>query len=892
MTLCGMISEKQKKRNGRKMNVDRSTLSPMMQQYFDVKDKYPGHIVFFRLGDFYEMFFDDAVVVSKALELTLTGRDCGQVERAPMCGIPYHSAEIYIKKLIDLGYRVAICEQMEDPKLVKGLVKRDVIRIVTPGTLTESNLLDDSKNNFIAALYVNGGAASICFADISTGTAELFIYKDRSETELSEAIINEISRFAPAELLVNTEAKKLGQVIDFIRTRMELTETVLEDDKFDRSLHLGTLLAQFSAESLSDMNVDENDDCSVAALCGLFYYISDTQRAAVGRFTELVTCSDKRFMEIDLTARRNLELTETLRNKERRGSLIWVLDHTRTSMGKRLLKSYIEQPLLKPAAIIDRLDAVEELYNDPVMQGELGDALEGVYDLERLMTRVVYKTATPRDVKALAKTAEQMPLIKSLIANCRTALLKGLESRIHELKEIAALVDNAISDDPPQVVKDGGVIKDGFNPELDRLRGIIKNGRSIIDDIENREKEKTGIKNLKIGYNRVFGYYIEVTKSYYDLVPAEYIRKQTLANCERFITDELKKAEEEISGASEKTLVMEAEIFAEVRDFIGSRLTEVQETAQAAAALDVLCSFAEVSMRNRYVKPDIVLDGTLDIKGGRHPVVEQMITGEMYVPNDVYLDTDSRRMAIITGPNMAGKSTFMRQTALIVLMAQIGCFVPADSARISIADRIFTRVGASDDLTAGQSTFMVEMSEVAEILKHATRQSLVILDEVGRGTSTFDGISIATAVAEYIANKKKIGCKTLFATHYHELIGLEGRVEGVKNYSVAVKKYGESIKFLRKIVEGGVDDSYGIEVAKLAGLPKGVVARAKELLADMEAEKYASGAAPLKKEEEQQISFGSMKEEQVLSRLRKTNPDEYSPRDALLLLQELCDMLN
>ena len=864
----------------------------MMQQYFDVKDKYPGHIVFFRLGDFYEMFFDDAVVVSKALELTLTGRDCGQEERAPMCGIPYHSAEIYIKKLIDLGYRVAICEQMEDPKLVKGLVKRDVIRIVTPGTLTESNLLDDSKNNFIAALYVNGGAASICFADISTGTAELFIYKDRSETELSEAIINEISRFSPAELLVNTEAKKLSQVIDFIRTRMELTETVLEDDKFDRSLHLGTLLAQFSAESLSDMNVDENDDCSVAALCGLFYYISDTQRAAVGRFTELVTCSDKRFMEIDLTARRNLELTETLRNKERRGSLIWVLDRTRTSMGKRLLKSYIEQPLLKPAAIIDRLDAVEELYNDPVMQGELGDALEGVYDLERLMTRVVYKTATPRDVKALAKTAEQMPLIKSLIANCRTALLKGLEGRIHELKEIAALVDNAISDDPPQVVKDGGVIKDGFNPELDRLRGIIKNGRSIIDDIENREKEKTGIKNLKIGYNRVFGYYIEVTKSYYDLVPAEYIRKQTLANCERFITDELKKAEEEISGASEKTLVMEAEIFAEVRDFIGSRLTEVQETAQAAAALDVLCSFAEVSMRNRYVKPDIVLDGTLDIKGGRHPVVEQMITGEMYVPNDVYLDTDSRRMAIITGPNMAGKSTFMRQTALIVLMAQIGCFVPADSARISIADRIFTRVGASDDLTAGQSTFMVEMSEVAEILKHATRQSLVILDEVGRGTSTFDGISIATAVAEYIANKKKIGCKTLFATHYHELIGLEGRVEGVKNYSVAVKKYGESIKFLRKIVEGGVDDSYGIEVAKLAGLPKGVVARAKELLADMEAEKYASGAAPLKKEEEQQISFGSMKEEQVLSRLRKTNPDEYSPRDALLLLQELCDMLN
>ncbi|MBP1547371.1 MAG: DNA mismatch repair protein MutS, partial [Oscillospiraceae bacterium] len=552
--------------------------------------------------------------------------------------------------------------------------------------------------------------------------------------------------------------------------------------------------------------------------------------------------------------------------------------------------SYIEQPLVKPAAIIDRLDAVEELYMDPVLLGELSEALEGVYDLERLMTRVVYKTATPRDVKALAKTAEQMPLIKDLMRDCRTSLLRGLESRIHEMKEIASLVENAIVDDPPPLVKDGGVIKDGFNAELDRLRRIISGGKSIIDEIEAREKEKTGIKNLKIGYNRVFGYYIEVTKSYYDLVPEEYIRKQTLANCERFITDELKKAEEEIAGASEKTLVMEAEIFAEVRDFIGSRLAEVQETAQSAAALDVLCSFAEVSMRNRYVKPDIVIDGTLDIKGGRHPVVEQMINGEMYVPNDVYLDTDSRRMAIITGPNMSGKSTFMRQTALIVLMAQTGCFVPADSARISIVDRIFTRVGASDDLTAGQSTFMVEMSEVADILKHATKQSLVILDEVGRGTSTFDGISIATAVAEHIANKKKIGCKTLFATHYHELIGLEGRVEGVNNFSVAVKKYGESIKFLRKIVEGGVDDSYGIEVAKLAGLPKGVISRAKELLSQMESEQYS--AAPKKEREEEQISFGSMKEEQVLSRLKKTNPDEYSPRDAMLLLQELCDMLN
>ncbi len=862
----------------------------MMQQYFDVKDKYPGHIVFFRLGDFYEMFFDDAVVVSKALELTLTGRDCGQEERAPMCGIPYHSAEIYIKKLIDLGFRVAICEQMEDPKQAKGIVKRDVVRIVTPGTLTESNLLDDSRNNFIGALFVKDGSASICFADISTGTAELFAHhKDKASADTEEALINEIARFSPAEMLMNAEAARMDKVTGFIRTRMNISETVLLDRDFDPELNEDVLLRQFSAQSPEDIGISSNDSVSLSVLCGLFYYISDTQRAAVGRFTELKTYSDKRFMELDLTARRNLELCETMRSKEKRGSLLWVLDHTKTSMGKRLLKSYIEQPLIKPAVIIDRLDAVEELYCDTVKLSELSDALAGVYDLERLMTRVMYKTATPRDIKALAQTALKMPEIKALMADSRAPLLKGLNGKIHELSEISALVGNAIIDDPPAQIKDGGVIRDGFSSELDRLRTIIRSGKSIIDDIEAREKERTGIKNLKIGYNRVFGYYLEVTKSYYDLVPAEYIRKQTLANCERFITDELKKTEEEITGANEKVLVTEAEIFAEVRDFIASKLIEVQETASAVAALDVLCSFADVSLKNRYVKPDIAIDGVIDIKAGRHPVVELMITDEMYVPNDTYLDTGARRMAIITGPNMAGKSTFMRQTALIVLMAQTGCFVPADYAKISIVDRIFTRVGASDDLTAGQSTFMVEMSEVADILKHATKQSLVILDEVGRGTSTFDGISIATAVAEHIASSKKIGCKTLFATHYHELIGLEGKVDGVKNYSVAVKKHGESIKFLRKIVEGGVDDSYGIEVAKLAGLPKSVITRAKELLSEMETEKASVKQTDA---QEEQISFGSMKDEEVLMRLKKTNPDEYSPRDAMLLLQELCDMLN
>ncbi|MGN0641652.1 MAG: DNA mismatch repair protein MutS [Huintestinicola sp.] len=870
------------------MEVDRSTLSPMMSQYFEVKDKYRDHIVFFRLGDFYEMFFDDAIVVSKALELTLTGRDCGQAERAPMCGIPYHASEIYIKKLIDLGYRVAICEQLEDPKLAKGIVKREVIRIVTPGTLTESNLLDDSRNNYIGAVYVGNGSVSVCFADISTGNAELFAHTVKNEEDMEDELINEISRFAPAELLYNSRMSDCKRVMEFIRSRMNISTAMLPEEDFSSELHSETLLRQFSAESFRDMGVDESDESSVACLCGLFYYISDTQKAAVGRFTEVKICNDRRYMELDLTARRNLELCETMRNKEKKGSLLWVLDHTKTSMGKRLLKAYIEQPLIKPAAIIDRLDAVEELAANMVSLSELTDGLGGVYDLERLMTRVMYRSATPRDLKALSQTALKMPVLKGLLSGYSAPLLKALCSNIHELSEISDLVENALVEEPPALLKDGGVIKDGFNDELDRLRRIIKSGKGIITDIENKERERTGIKNLKIGYNRVFGYYIEVTKSYYDLVPPEYIRKQTLANCERFITDELKKTEEEISGASERVLVLENDIFNEVRDYIATLLVQVQETAAAVAALDVLCSFADVSLKNRYTKPDIAIDGVIDIKGGRHPVVELMMTDEMYVPNDTYLDLGSRRMSIITGPNMSGKSTYMRQTALITLMAQIGCFVPADYAKISIVDRIFTRVGASDDLTAGQSTFMVEMSEVSEILRHATKQSLVILDEVGRGTSTFDGISIATAVAEYIANSRKIGCKTLFATHYHELIGLEGKVDGIKNYSVAVKKHGDTIRFLRKIVEGGVDDSYGIEVAKLAGLPPKVVSRAKELLDEMLREKENNVSSESGHE---QMSFGAINDDIVINRLKKTNADEFTPEEAKLFLKEITEML-
>ncbi|MBQ5311294.1 MAG: DNA mismatch repair protein MutS [Oscillospiraceae bacterium] len=867
------------------MNIDRSTLSPMMQQYFEIKDRYPGHILFFRLGDFYEMFFDDAVIVSKALELTLTGRDCGQEERAPMCGVPFHACDVYLKKLIDLGYRVAICEQMEDPKLVKGLVKRDVIKIVTPGTLTDQKLLQDDRNNFIAALYFGADDASVCFADISTGTAELFVHHGIKDA--LKALPNELSRFSPAELLVNVRAQAQKSLMDFVHEKLGLTESLLGDNVFSPEENEPLLLAQFSAHDISDLGVSRDDTASLSALCGLFYYICDTQRAAVGRFTELKVYADRRFMELDMTARRNLELSETMRNKEKRGSLLWTLDHTRTSMGKRLLKAYTEQPLIKPNVIIDRLDAVEELVNSPVMLAEIQSALAGVYDLERLMTKVMYKSATPRDIRALAQTAEAMPRIKALIADVSAPLLCMLRDSMHELREIYSLVGNALNDDPPQVLKDGGVIKDGFNEELDRLRDIIKNGKSILTGIEEREKERTGIKSLKIGYNRVFGYYIEVTRSYYSLVPDNYIRKQTLANAERYITEELKKAEDDMSHASERSIVLESEIFAEVRDFIASKLEEVQSTAQSVAALDVLCSFADISLKNRYTKPDISIDGVIDIKAGRHPVVEQMIQSEAYVPNDVYLDMNDNRMLMITGPNMAGKSTYMRQTALIVIMAQIGCFVPADSAHISIVDKIFTRVGASDDLSSGQSTFMVEMSEVADIIKNATPQSLVILDEVGRGTSTFDGISIATAVAEHIANKKKIGCKTMFATHYHELIGLEDRLDGVKNYSIAVQRSGDTIRFLRKIVRGGADDSYGIEVAKLAGLPNTVINRAKQILSEIE----STDSAPVRHEEKEQVSFASIAEDEVIRRLKMTSPDEYSPREALVLLQELYDSL-
>lgn len=863
-------------------DIDFSKLSPMMKQYFEVKNKYKNHILFYRLGDFYEMFFDDAIIASRELELTLTGRDCGLEERAPMCGVPHHACDVYLKKLIEKGYNVAICEQTMDPAMCKDIVPREVIRVVTPGTLIESSMLDETSNNYICAFYMRAKESALCLADISTGEVHLFEFEGK---EMTSSAINELSRFSPAEILINDAFLSNKELSSFIREKLKTSVQLLEENDFSPEIHTEEVLKQFSTNSLESIGV-KPDTVAAFAVCGLFAYIHDTQKALVGRFSEIIKHDADPIMTIGFTARRNLELTETLRNKEKKGSLLWVLDHTKTSMGKRMLKSFLEQPLVNPAKIIDRLDAVEQLTMKPVELGELKEILGGVYDLERLMTRVMYKTATPRDLKSLSLTALKLPEIKELLKGFDSKLLANCNNKISTLEAISNLVENAIVDEPPVNVKDGNVIKDGFNEQLDGLRNIISGGKGIIDDIAEREREKTGIKNLKIGYNRVFGYYIEVTKSYYDLVPDNYIRKQTLANCERFITDELKVAENTILGASDKIATLEQEIFAEIRDFAATQLRLVQETATAVAQIDVLCSFATAAVNNNYTKPEIAIDGIIDIKNGRHPVVELMQKDEVFVPNDTYLDLTSNRMAVITGPNMSGKSTYMRQVALITLMAQIGCFVPADYAKISVVDQIFTRIGASDDLTAGQSTFMVEMSEVADIVKHATKNSLVILDEVGRGTSTFDGISIARAVSEYISTNRSMGCKTLFATHYHELISLEKELEGVRNFSVAVKRQGDSIKFLRKIVPGGVDESYGIEVAKLAGLPNKIINRAKELLEQLEAENKKARLAAEQMESDQ-ISFDKISDSIVIDRLRKTNIDEMTDSELRDFVKDL-----
>lgn len=865
------------------MAQEKEKISPMLRQYLDIKEKYSEYILFFRLGDFYEMFFEDAVTVSRELELALTAR-----AGSPMCGVPYHSSEIYIKRLIDKGFKVAICEQLTDPATTKGLVERDVIRLVTAGTVIEASMLNEDSNNYITCIRTEGAAAALAFADLSTGEVHVF---EKSGKKREQEIISELSRFNPVELLVDERFATMREVHEFVCDRLKRCQCeVLSEDKFDNS-DLGIITSQFEKNDSADTFGISEMPLAQKALCALFRYFEETQKTTVKRFVGLKVHYDDEYMGINLTTRRNLELTETMRTKEKRGSLLWVLDKTVTSMGRRRLRTWVEQPLINPTEILRRLDAVEELTKNAAVLGDICDALSGIYDLERLMTRVMYKSASPRDIYSLGLTCQKLPALKKCLAKNSSRLLVSLNSEISALEDVASLVENAIVDDPPLTLKDGGVIRDGFNEEIDRLRKITGGGKDILADIEERERAATGIRTLKVGYNRVFGYYIEVSKSFVSQVPPHYHRKQTLTTGERFITDELKKVEGEILGANDRILALEQAVFSEVRDFIGTRLEQIQTTAQAVSAVDVLCSYAQVSVQNGYVKPEITLESVIDIKDGRHPVIEKMLRDDkQFTPNDAYLDLRDNRLMIITGPNMSGKSTFMRQTAIIVLMAQIGCFVPARYAKIGVVDKIFTRVGASDDLSAGQSTFMVEMNEVAEILKNATQKSLVILDEIGRGTSTFDGISIAKAVAEYISGKN-IGCKTLFATHYHELISMEREYEGVRNFSVAVSKRGDDIKFLHKIVEGGTDDSYGIEVAKLAGLPQKVIERAKTELKDLEVSGKIKLAQVIESSADSQFSFAAVNEQNAIARLRAADINSMSPLDALMFVKELKDSL-
>ncbi len=857
-------------------------LSPMLAQYLKIRNEYKGYVVFFRLGDFYEMFFEDAENISKELELTLTSR-----AGVPMCGVPYHAVETYLKRLIDKGYKVAICEQLQDPALAKGLVERDVIRLVTPGTLYEDSMLDESRNNYIGCFYGGDKLCGMVFADISTGE---FHICEKKGARVQQEVIAEISRYTPSELLFNDKFIDYTEVQDFLRTRLDgATGELFEEDMFETS-DTAALDGQYFA-SPSDTETLKKLPAAAKALYAVFRYINRTQKAEIKRSVSLIPHYADDYMNLGLTARRNLELTETMRSKDRKGTLLWVLDKTRTAMGRRKLRQFIEQPLLSAPAVMERLDAVDKFFSDYLLTEEIRESLNGIYDLERLISRIVYRAASPRDVMALGLTCKCIPALKEKLSAADSRLNARLNSEIDPLQEIAALVENAIAENPPALTKDGGYIRDGFNEELDRLREISRGGKDILKQIEEQERESTGIKNLKVGYNRVFGYYIEVSKGNVSLVPDRYIRKQTLSTGERYITEELKKIENEILGANDKILALEAEIFSEVREFISSKLEIVQRTAEAIAYIDVLQSFAVVSRENGYVRPDISLESVIEIKDGRHPVIEKIRTEQVFTPNDAHLDVKDNRLLIITGPNMAGKSTFMRQTAIITIMAQIGCFVPAKSARIGIVDKIFTRVGASDDLAAGQSTFMVEMTEVAEILKNATPKSLVILDEIGRGTSTFDGMSIAKAVAEYI--NTKIGCKTLFATHYHELTALESSNKGVRNYSVAVMKKGDDIKFLHKIVDGGTDNSYGIEVAKLAGLPQKVIDAAKTALSDIERGSKIELEKRLNKEEEQeqQFDFSAIARKNVIQAIKNLDMDNITPREAYAQLEEFKKML-
>lgn len=867
--------------------------SPMMKQYFEMKEKYPNTILFFRLGDFYEMFFNDAKTVSQELELTLTGRECGQEERAPMCGVPFHSAESYIARLVEKGYKVAICEQLEDPKLVKGLVKRDIVRVITPGTVLENSMLDETKNNYICSLCYEDGAVGLSFADVSTGE----LYADQigsgDVSALTHLLMNRLARYMPSEILINPQAADLSGLRDFIRDKIHASVECMDFSLYeDLNGAQETIARQFGKERTDALSLSDKP-LTVFSLKALLDYLGKTQINGLERLNELELDMESTAMGLDITARRNLELTETMRNKEKRGSLLWVLDRTKTAMGKRLIKAWLEQPLLSPAKITLRQNAVEELYDNPQLLDDLTGRLTGIYDLERIMTRIVYGSANGRELRSLCSAVEKLPGIKSLLAGCEATLLQTLYSEIDGLEDVAQLIETSIVDDPPFTIREGGIIREGYCQELDDIRHDMNGGTELVAAVEARERERTGIPKLRTGYNRVFGYYIEVSNSYKNQVPEDYIRKQTLTNGERYITQELKDLENRILGAHDKSVSLESRLFEEIRRHIAEQLPRVQTSAKAVAALDVLASFATVSVKNDYTRPVINLSGKLYLKDSRHPVVEALLQDQPFVPNDVDMDMNDNRVAIITGPNMAGKSTYMRQIAIITIMAQIGCFVPAAVAEIGIVDNIFTRVGASDDLSAGQSTFMIEMSEVADILKHATKNSLVIFDEIGRGTSTFDGMSIARAVLEYVHDKKLVGAKTLFATHYHELTAMEDILPGVKNFNIAVKKRGDDITFLRRIVRGGADDSFGIEVAKLAGVPEKVIKRAKQVLTELESENGQALSLPASErfaEEPIQLTMDSTDSE-VLQKLRSLDVNNLTPIDCMNALFELHNLL-
>lgn len=861
-------------------------LSPMMQQYLKIKEENKDSILFFRLGDFYEMFFDDAKLASRELELTLTGRDCGLDERAPMCGVPFHSCEGYIARLVQKGYKVAICEQMEDPSKAKTIVRRDIVRVVTPGTVIESSMLDESRNNYISCIYCVNKNVAMCFCDISTG--ELYVTEFKGK-QLLEKIKAQLSSYNPREILIGGDVVKFNELASFIKEKLSASVEMYPDENFAYITCLDIVKSHFK----DDYSAVEDSHIIISAVGALITYLKDTQKTGLERISHISLFAEDQYMKLDFNTQRNLELTQTMLNKEKKGSLLWVLDKTKTSMGKRLLRGWVEKPLLNITKIINRQSAVEELVNDTVLRLDLTAAFVGILDIERIMTKIVYGSANARELRSLSSAIERLPEIKELLSGCNSSMLKTIYAKLDTLEDIYRLIDDAIVDDPPFSVREGGMIKRGYNEELDAVSSDMNNSTELLSKIEEEQRALTGIPKLKVGYNRVFGYYIEVTNSYKEMVPDTYIRKQTLTNCERYITQDLKEIEGRILGAKDKAVAMEYAIFDSIRKKTADNLERIQQTATCIAALDVFTSLANVAADNRYTRPEVNLSDKIILKDSRHPVVELLLKGAPFVPNDVYLNCSANRVAIITGPNMAGKSTYMRQVALIVLMAQIGSFVPASTAEIGIVDSIFTRVGASDDLASGQSTFMVEMSEVAHIVTNATKKSLLILDEIGRGTSTFDGMSIARAVLEYVADKKKLGAKTLFATHYHELTVMEQVIDGVNNYNIAVKKHGDDITFLRRIVPGGADDSYGIEVAKLAGIPDSIIERAKEILKELESGN--SDTQPVLRsraeDDDMQLSLMPDSNSALTERLSQVDLNTLTPIEAMNLLYELKDLL-